>query len=243
VRIRFLGSGASGGTPGEGRSARQESSAVVDAESKILIDVTRDFRQQGREIGRLDAVLITHAHRDACGGLGALRGWWRERSSEPLRVYASAQTIAALRTRYRRLDHCAFVAVGDGQRRRIGRVNLASLTVPHAREPRFPTFAWRLTDGTTSVVYASDLARLTPELRRFCRGATLLVIDGAMWHRKLFSHLTIDATLPELCDWNVDRIVLTQIGRTAPAHEQLEREVGALCAKAQPAFDRLELRV
>jgi hypothetical protein len=36
-----------------------------------------------------------------------------------------------------------------------------------------------------------------------------LVIDGAMWRRTLFSHLTIDRDLPALCRWPVNRILLS----------------------------------
>jgi hypothetical protein len=59
-----------------------------------------------------------------------------------------------------------------------------------------------------------------------------LVIDGAMWQRRLFSHLTIDRELATLCNWPVGRILLTQIGRTAPPHEQLEGAVRHMCPKA-----------
>ena len=243
MRIRFLGTGASGGTPGDGLSARRESSALVEAGARILIDVTRCFPEQSRDLGSLDAVLLTHAHRDASGGIAALRSWWRDRAGDPLPIYASAETIAALRARFRRLDHCAFVAVRDGERRRLGDLAVTPLTVPHARERRFPTFAWRFTARGRTLVYASDVARLTPQLRRFSRRANLLVIDGAMWRRRLFSHLTIDAELPGLCRWPVDRVLLTQIGKTLPQHEQLGRDVAALCPKAAPAYDGLESRV
>lgn len=63
-----------------------------------------------------------------------------------------------------------------------------------------------------------------------------------MWRRPLFSHLPINAALPELCRWNVDRILLTQIGKTAPPQERLEQEVAALFPKAKPAYDGLESR-
>src|SRR5215217_3911485 len=116
-----------------------------------------------------------------------------------------------------------------GGRHRLGGCTIRPLTVPHARERRFPTFAWRLTAGGRTLVYASDVARLTGELERFARGAGLLVIDGAMWRRRIFSHLTIDAALPVLCGWRVDRIALTQIGKTAPAHEWLTRAVKRTC--------------
>lgn len=241
LRIRFLGTGASGGTPGRGKSRRRESSALFDFGCRVLIDVTRDFADQATELEQVDAILLTHAHRDACGGFAELRRWWRERSHEALPVYASRETIEGVRRRFRRLDHCRFVAVRSGQRRRIGDGVVSAVTVPHAREPRFPTFAWGLEADGAVVVYASDVARLAPELERFSDGAELLVIDGAMWRRQLFSHLTIDRELPRLCRWPVGRILLTQIGSTAPRHERLAREVVKLCPRAEPAHDGLEV--
>jgi phosphoribosyl 1,2-cyclic phosphodiesterase len=244
VRLRFLGTGASGGTPGTGRSRRRESSLLVDAGRRLLIDVTRDWGEQQRELdGPLDAILLTHGHRDACGGIAALRPWLRERSQASVPVHASRQTIAVVRRRVRRLDHCEFVELEPHRRVRSGNVMITAVTVPHARERHIPTYAWRLTAGRRSVVYASDVARLTPELRRFARGAAILVIDAAMWGRSLFSHLTIDRELPGLCDWAVDRVVLTQIGRTAPPHRELRREALRLCPKALPAYDGLSLAV
>jgi len=242
VRLRFLGTGASGGTPGTGKSRRRESSLLVDAGPRLLIDVTRDFgEQQGGLEGRLDAVLLTHGHRDACGGLASLRRWLRERSMDRVPIYASEQTVAVVRRRFRRLDHCEFVAVDAHQRVRSGPLTMTAVAVPHAREQHIPTYAWRLTTKRGSLVYASDVARLTAELRRFARGAAILVIDGAMWGRPLFSHLTIDRELPRLCDWAVEGILLTQIGRTAPPHEELRGEARRLCPRALPAYDGLSL--
>lgn len=47
--------------------------------------------------------------------------------------------------------------------------------------------------------------------------------------------------LPTLCRWPVALILLTQIGRSAPPHRRLEREVAALCPRAAPAWDGLTL--
>ena len=120
-------------------------------------------------------------------------------------------------------------------------LSLEALEVPHASDPRTPTYAWRLTSPAAVVVCASDVARLTDRLRSFAEGATLLVIHGAMWRRRPCTHLTIDAELAALCRWRVGDIALTQIGRSAPPHEQLARAVAAICPRAFTAHDGLHL--
>ncbi len=241
MKLTFLGTGASGGTAGRGRSGRRESSLLVQADIAVLIDVTRHFAAQAAELEHLDAALLTHAHRDASGGLPALRRWCRAHRSSRLPLYASPSAHAVIAERHRRLDHVQPIAVAPGAVRRIGSVEIAALEVPHAREPRFSTYAWRVRHRRTTLVYASDVARLEPPLERFAGDADLLVIDGAMWRRSLFAHLTIDRELPRLCRWAVKRILLTQIGRTAPPHDELERAVADLCPRAAPAWDGLAL--
>jgi phosphoribosyl 1,2-cyclic phosphate phosphodiesterase len=241
VRARFLGTGASGGTPGRGRSERMESSLLVrDGGTALLVDVTRHFAVQAAKVDAIDAILLTHAHRDACGGLAQLRRWCAARGVDALPVYAAASTARVARRRFARLDHCRFVAVSVRSPVRIGPFTVSATAVPHAREADVPTYAYRVESGS-ALVYASDVAELTADLRVACDGADTLVVDGAMWGRRLFSHLTIDTELAELCRWPPRRIVLTQIGRTAPPHDALEREVERRCARARPAYDGLEI--
>jgi phosphoribosyl 1,2-cyclic phosphate phosphodiesterase len=241
ARLVFLGTGASGGTPGTGRSHRLESSLLVEATATVLFDVTRDFGEQSRHLRRLDAVLITHAHRDAAGGIPALARWLGDRA--PVRVLAAPETISMLQLRHRRLGHCHFVPTPPGRRRQIGPWIVQALEVPHADDPDYPTYAWRLRGVAGTLVYASDVARLTTGLRRFVTGADVLVVDGATWRRTIFSHLRIDRDLPSMCTWDVRRIRLTQIGRSAPRHEDLSRAVRLLCGRARPASDGLVERL
>jgi phosphoribosyl 1,2-cyclic phosphodiesterase len=92
--------------------------------------VTRDFEHQQRALECLDAVLLTHAHADACGGVGQLRRWLRSRGVERLPLYAGVATIDALQKRFRRLDHCDFKPVRPGGRRQLGSARLFALEVP-----------------------------------------------------------------------------------------------------------------
>ena len=36
--------------------------------TSILLDATRDFKREARGLDRIDAILLTHAHRDAFTG-------------------------------------------------------------------------------------------------------------------------------------------------------------------------------
>ena len=130
-------------------------------------------------------------------------------------MFVSEATAEIVRARYQRLEHYRLQITGPGRARRTGSFTASALTVAHARERRFITHAWHVTAGSEAVVYESHVAYLTPELR-LGAGATVLVLDGA--HRRLFSHLTIDAALPAACSWPVDSIIPTQIGRSAPPH-------------------------
>lgn len=76
-----------------------------------------------------------------------------------------------------------------------------------------------------------------------CAGADALVVDGATWGRRIFTHVRMDEDLPVICDWEVGRIWLTQIGRIAPPHEQLVDAVAGICARAAPAYGGLQLAI
>ncbi|MEH6738268.1 MAG: MBL fold metallo-hydrolase [Sulfitobacter sp.] len=91
MRVTILGCGSSGGVPrlggawgacdpNEPRNARRRCSALVEritdtGTTSVLIDTSPDMRSQLLDagIGRLDAVLYTHAHADHVHGMDDLR--------------------------------------------------------------------------------------------------------------------------------------------------------------------------
>lgn len=89
ARLTFLGSGTSQGVPMIGcgcevcrsrdpRDKRLRASVLVEYEGlKILVDAGPDFRQQMlREgISHVDAILLTHNHKDHTGGLDDIRAF------------------------------------------------------------------------------------------------------------------------------------------------------------------------
>lgn len=213
MKITFLGTGASGGTPGTGKSKRLESSILIRNGLNILIDATRDFVQQTKHIKKIDAVLITHNHKDASGGLKYLK--------PGIPVFAHSN-------------------IKSGQSFKLGLFKITPLRVPHSFSPKFPTFAWKLI-GSKTVVYASDIAKLTDKFKRICWGIDILIIDGSTWKRKIYSHLRVDKDLPEICKMNVKKIIFTQIGKSVPPHTQFQKEITNICPKAMAAYDGLSI--
>lgn len=236
--MRFLGTGPAGGRPGRGRSRRTESSLLVAAgRHRLLIDVTRDFASQVRWIDRVDAVLLTHAHRDATGGIAKLDRWLQAR----VPLYAAPSTLGSLARRYRSLPNLQFRVVTPGSSFEVSDVRVSTIEVPHARD--CTTLAWRLDRAEVALVYASDVAALTGELAALCNACDLLVLDGAMWGRRIFTHLEIRSAIPIVARWPVRRILLTQLGRSTPDLAVLERWLREQDPRIGAAYDGLALEL
>lgn len=117
MRVTILGCGSSGGVPRLGgvwgacdptepRNARRRCSALVeritpDGTTSVLIDTSPDMRSQLLDagVGRLDAVLYTHAHADHVHGMDDLRMIVINMRAR-LPVWADEPTRAALLDRF-----------------------------------------------------------------------------------------------------------------------------------------------
>lgn len=206
---------------------------MISDAGTILIDVTRDAAMQLRALDAVDLALLTHAHRDASGGLPVLDRWLRA----PLPIYASHDTVRALRSRHPRLSRVALHAASSQRTFAWRDWRITSLAVPHARD--CTTVAWRLESPEFSIVYASDVARLTRGLRELAVRCDLLVLDGAMWQRTIFTHLEIQATAPIVATWPVRRVLFTQLGRSTPDHGVLDAWLHAFDPRFGAAYDGL----
>ncbi len=113
ARLTFLGTGTSQGVPMIGcdcevchssdpRDKRLRASVLVEYEGlTILVDAGPDFRQQMLRAGvsHLDAILLTHNHKDHTGGLDDVRAfnYLEQRASE---IYCEKYVEDSLRLEY-----------------------------------------------------------------------------------------------------------------------------------------------
>ena len=101
MKITFLGTGTSQGVPVIGcgcavcesldsKDKRLRTSALIQVDDKnILIDIGPDFREQmlRSRVQHLDAILITHAHRDHVAGIDDIRPF-NYYQKAPIDIYA-----------------------------------------------------------------------------------------------------------------------------------------------------------
>jgi phosphoribosyl 1,2-cyclic phosphate phosphodiesterase len=118
MRVTLLGCGASAGVPmlggaaglgdwglcdpTEPRNRRTRASIVIEeAGGALLVDTAPELRTQmlAAGIGRIDAVVYTHAHADHVMGLDDLRALNRI-VNRPLEAFGMAETMAELTTRF-----------------------------------------------------------------------------------------------------------------------------------------------
>lgn len=112
--LTFLGTGTSQGVPviacpckvcrsSDYRDKRLRTSALVETDqgTNILIDIGPDFRQQmlRKQVLHIDAVLVTHAHRDHVAGLDDIRAY-NYVQRQPLDLFGNDVALNALRRDY-----------------------------------------------------------------------------------------------------------------------------------------------
>lgn len=245
ANITFLGTGSAGGIKAQGKSGRLESSLLIETVLvNVLIDVTRDFKRQTKLLPKtLDTLLITHAHLDAIGGLKDFIHWQGKKGGL-VPILSLSETIKKIRNKHKNnLDLLDLHQIKPFNKFQLGDLVITPFSVSHSIQKGFPTLGFHFSLADKKLVYVSDVANWNKKAAQLLKSADVLIIDGAMWGKKIISHLDIKKVLPKLCLWPIKKIIFTQIGHTAPRHEVLKEEVKKICSKAQPAYDGMAIKL
>ena len=261
MRIIFLGTGPMNPIPRPGhqdlvcqdarkfnsKSKRSRSSVILNWQNiNILIDVSPDFLKQAKinKLKKINAVLITHPHLDAYGGIKQLNDWLKS----PISIYCQIQTWQIIKKRFKNLPNIKFKAIKPYNHLTINNLAILPLPIYHSiiNEQKFPTLAFKI----KNLIYCSDVKTIPAKSLKYFRNTQNLILDAAMYFNKqIFSHLnTADAILLAK-KLKVKNLYLTQVGHSYPPFKTAQKQVqkfarkNKIITKVNLAFDGLKIKL
>lgn len=253
LTITFLGTGTSTGVPLIGcncavctsensKDQRLRSSILVQsAKTTIVVDTTPDFRYQmlRENVRHLDAVLITHAHKDHIGGVDDTRPF-QFFSHQPTHVYGSTLSLQGIRHEIpyafaeKKYPGVPVVVLHEIDRDPfwIGDIQVTPIQVWHHK---MPVHGYRF----NNFVYITDANRIEPAELEKIKGCKCLVLN-ALRHEKHISHFTLDEAVEVVHDLQVERAYFTHISHQLGLHDEVNHSLPQGIALA---YDRLQIRV
>ena len=251
MRVRILGCGTSTGVPkignewgqcdpDEPRNARLRSSILVEcAGERMLVDCGPDLRQQllSAQVGRLEGVIVTHAHGDHCHGIDELRPV-SQAIGRPVPLHARADVLDELKLRFayafEQSDFYRPIAEARelGEELRFGDARVRAVDQPHGG----PTsLGLRFDEGDFSVGYAVDFSALSDDMAVLYQGVDVWIAD-CLTRQPHPTHMHLDGVLSAARDLRVGQVYLVHMGNGLDYRSL----VAELPDWAAPAYDGLE---
>jgi phosphoribosyl 1,2-cyclic phosphate phosphodiesterase len=208
MRVVFLGSGTSQGVPvitckcevcksDDRRDNRLRSSVLVEiGKTTFVIDAGPDFRQQmlREKVMRLDAILLTHSHKDHMGGLDDVRAF-NFNQLKPMDVYADEFTTTVVKSDFAYafaeekypgvpkmsvhvFDNAPFMACG---------IEVIPIKATHMN-----TRVWGFRIG--KFAYLTDVSKIEDEEKQKLLGLDVLIVN-ALRIEKHYSHFNLEEAI------------------------------------------------
>lgn len=255
MSITFLGTGTSQGIPviacqcevcrsKDPHDKRLRSSILIETGSmRIVVDCGPDFRQQmlREDIRSIDAILVTHAHKDHLGGLDDVRAF-NYILRRPASVYATREVQREIRREYAyAFGGHRYPGVPEIHLHTYGKrpffiklLKVVPIKAIHYGEDQF-VYGFRIKDFT----YLTDVFRITSEEKEKIRGSKVIVVN-ALRKKPHYSHMNLEEALALLQELNPEHGYLTHISHQMGLHREVE---GELPANVHLAYDGLHIAV
>jgi len=251
--ITFLGTGTSQGVPviacdcevcssTDARDARLRSSVLIsDGNTSAIIDPGPDFRQQmlTNRVKNLDAVLVTHGHKDHIGGMDDLRAF-NYVTRKPVDVFAAAGVHIDIRREfYYAFAENKYPGVPDISLHTIRKEpfsigSLAFIPIP-VMHHQLQVLAFR----SGRFAYVTDASEIPESSMKMLQGLDVLVIN-ALRIQPHISHFHLSRALAIIDALGPQRAYLTHISHRLGLHAEIEK---LLPPGVFLAFDNLCLSV
>lgn len=238
MTIKFLGTGTSQGIPviacncdvcvsSNPKDKRLRSSILVELGNRnLVIDTGPDFRYQmlRERVTHLDAILITHSHKDHVAGLDDVRAFNRQRGGA-IDIYGTAEVHEALEREF-------YYAFSTKKYPGVPQLTLHEITA--AAFPLFgtliqpievmhymmPVLGFRIGEFT----YITDAKTVVDSEVEKIMGTRVLVIN-ALQRDPHISHFTLDEAIAFAQKIGAERTYLTHISHKLGMHDEVQREL------------------
>lgn len=226
MKITILGSGTSQGVPiinckcdvcssTDSRDMRLRTSILIESRGTVIcVDAGPDFRQQmlRANVSKLDAILITHEHKDHIGGLDDARPLIFSQQ-KPMTIYASKEAQEEIKREYSyafadndKKYHGvpAFNLIDiDGSLIKINDLSIEPIKLKHYT---LASYAFRI----GGFAYVTDLSELSEDAFHKLKGIDYLIIE-ALRHKQHYSHINLSEAIDIAQRLNVKKAWFTHI--------------------------------
>jgi phosphoribosyl 1,2-cyclic phosphate phosphodiesterase len=238
MKITFLGTGTSQGVPvitckcnvcssANPKDKRLRSSVLIETDKNtFVIDAGPDFRQQmlRENVEKLDALLITHGHKDHIGGLDDVRAF-NYFLKKAVDVYAQKDVLEILKSdffyafeeeKYPGVPEIELHVV-ENQTFSINNDRITPIEVMHYK---LPVFGYRIGEFT----YITDANYINETELEKIKGSRIVVLNG-LRRRKHISHFTLEEAVQLLERIRPEKAFLTHISHQLGLHDDVEKEI------------------
>jgi phosphoribosyl 1,2-cyclic phosphate phosphodiesterase len=215
---------------------------MIEFQNKtIVVDTGPDFRQQmlRENVGKLDAVLFTHAHKDHVAGLDDIRSF-NFLSKKSMEIYCTNDVLNALKMEYSYIfSEKTYPGVPKVNVNIIENTNFfvddIEIQPIQALHYKLPVLGFRI----KNFIYLTDLSVINSTEKLKMLNADVIVLDSLRKEPHL-SHLSLDQSIALIKELNPKQAYLIHISHFMGLHDQVSSE---LPKNIHLSYDGLKLNV